>query len=349
MKRIWKDLCAAVALLAVTFTGADAEIIATGTVKTGQTVVQRASLGGIVSDVSVQAGSLVGAGDVVVSLSLTQVYASCDGTVSAHFAGEGGSADDATEKYGGVLAIAPESAYTIYATAEYAYESLRTQQIYPGQTVYMRCTANGTHRGVGRITNVDGEIFTIEATAGEFYNGETVYVYLEDDYETADRLGRATVIATPVESVSASGNVYRMYVSEGDFVEKGQLLFETIGALTESDTATEIQSELDGYVTAVYAQANQTLEKDAVLMEVCPQENLRLVVEVVETDVAGIQEGGAVSATFDLTEERLTLSGTVESISYLPIEGETIAYEVHVILEPDARIEPGMQADVVFE
>lgn len=348
MKGILKSLCASLLIFGMS-SGALAEIIVSGTVTSGQTYLQQADQGGMVQSVDVQAGSYIHAGDAVVNLSLAQVYAPLDGTVSTLFAEEGASADNAMDKYGAVLSIAPENRYTIYATTEYAYESLETQAIHSGQIVYMKCTANGTHRGIGKITKIEGDIFHIEATGGEFYNGETVYVYLEDDYEAADRLGKATVIATTAESVSGEGDIAKMYVKEGDFVEKGQLLFETVGALNEEGKTAALTAAMDGYIIAIHVQANQSIEKNAPLIEICPAENLWLMANVSESDISSIHPGDSVIASFDLPEETLRLNAEISEISYLPTEGDMISYEVRIRLEANDRIFPGMTADISIE
>lgn len=348
MKRIFKILVFSVLALSTGF-GAYAEIIVSGNVCTGQTLLQCADQGGMIQSIDVQAGSYVQAGDTIAQLSLTQVYAPWDGTVSTLFAEAGSSADDAVDKYGAVLSIAPESLYTLYATAEYAYESLETQAIHSGQTVYMKCTANGTHRGVGRITKINGDIFHIEATGGEFYNGETVYVYLNDDYETKNRIGKATVVASTAESVTGEGDIVKMYVQEGDFVEKGQLLFETVGSLNDEGETSALTASVDGYIVAIHAQANQPIEKDAPLIEICPMDSLWLTANVSEADITAIHLGDSVIVNFDLSEETLRMDAEVSDISYLPQEGASIAYEVRIRLNADPRIKPGMNADIYIE
>ena len=274
-----------------------------------------------------------------------------DGTVSVIFADASDSADDATAKYGGVLTLAPENQYVMYATSEYAYKSARTTRLSLGQVVYMRCTADGSHRGTGVITKLDGEIFYIEATGGAFYNGETVYVYLEDDYGTADRLGKATVVASAAVAVAGTGDVARLYVDEGDFVEKGQLLFETLGALPDADEgdALHLTADRSGYVTEVVVQAGETLTRDAPLLALCPEDQLVATVAVPESDLGAIRDGDAVALSFETGEETLRLSGTVRDIAWLPREGaDTPAYDVHISFDADPRIRPGMAVTAAF-
>lgn len=343
MKKVFKPLCAGLILLTMGFC-AHAGIITTGTVTAGRTVSVPAHAGGTVARVDVQAGTYIEVGESIAHLSLVPVYAPCDGTVETVFAFAGESADAAMEKYQGILSIRPESKYTLYATAEYAYQSIRTQTISVGQTVYLKCTVNGTHRGTGRITHIDGEIFTIEALGGEFYTGETVYVYMEDDYEYADRLGKATVVATPAECVPATGGIANMYVASGDFVENGQLLFETIGALSDEGLMTPLTAHCSGYIMGLSVQPGQEIARDSMIAQICPAEDLILTAEIPEADIAGIHPGDSVTAGFELAEETLRLTGTVSHISYLPTEGGMLTYQVRIDIGSDARIAPGMTA-----
>ena len=328
-----------------------AQVTAEGTVVCGSSMTLFAEAGGTVSAVSAQVGSRVEAGEAIASLRPNRVYAPCAGTVEAIFAWPGQSAEAATERYGGALSIAPEYRYMIYASSEYAYESYRTMHISVGQTVYMRCTADGTHRGAGIITQIDDDIFYIEATGGTFYNGETVYVYMESDYESVDRLGKATVVAQTGQAVSAEGDVARLYVGVGDFVEKGQLLFETLAALPDGAGADDLAmtASASGYVTKVFVQANQAIEKGAPLLTLCPVSGLEVAAAVSEAEIRSVDEGESAEVCIELADETLRVTGQISAISYISDEDAegNITYDVRVSLPEDERITPGMSATMI--
>lgn len=348
MKRIIAILLAMTCLCAA----ASAEVSADGAVSCGASVAQLAAMGGLVSDVSVMAGDYVRPGDALVTLTTTRVYAPCSGTVETLFAGIGQNADAAVEQYGGVISIAPESLFTIYATTDDAYDSVRTSHISSGQTVYMKCTKDGTHRGVGRVTRIEGNIFLVEATGGAFYNGETVYVYMESDYDSADRLGKGTAVATPAVNVEAAGDIVRVYVSAGDFVEKGQLLMETLAALPldgflSNDFTLRAQSE--GYVTAVHAQLGQTIERGGLLIEFCPADGLEFIAKVAEEDLPYVRVGDDATVLFELAEEDLSLAGRVQAISFLPETNDgATTYDVRISIPANISVHPGMHATAVI-
>lgn len=333
--------------------GAQAEVIAEGTVTYGPAVTELAAMGGTVTKVLARVGDYLHAGDAVAALGLERVYAPCDGTVETVFASEGESAAAAAEKYGGALTILPESLYTVYVTAEDAYSSVRTGLVSSGQAVYLRCTRDGTHRGVGVITEIDGETYRVETTGGRFYNGETVYVYMAPGYAAADRIGKGTVVASDAVSVGTSGDVAKLYVEAGDFVEKGQLLMESLAALPEDGGAGDylLTTGTEGYVTAVHVQANTEVDRGGLLVAICPRNGLRVTAQVNEADVSSVRVGGAVRVSIELAEETLRVEGRVEAISYLP---ETDAdgmngYAVQVSFDDDPRILPGMSATVSLD
>lgn len=330
--------------------GARAEVIADGTVTCGPTLTQLARMGGAVTQVRVRAGEYVRAGDAVAALGLERVYAPCDGTVETVFAGEGESAEDAAEQYGGALTILPENLYTVYVTAEDAYSSVPTGLISSGQPVWLRCTWDGTHRGTGVITEIDGETFRVETTGGGFYNGETVYVYMAPGYAAANRIGKGTIVAADAVSVGTDGDVAKLYVAAGDFVEKGQLLMETLGALPEDGEAGEylLNAEAEGYVAAVYAQDNADIQRGGLLMEICPADGLYVTALVDEADVTAVRVGDAASVSIELAEETLRVQGRVKAISYLPETGDdgVTGYAIQVSFDHDPRIVPGLPATV---
>ena len=351
MKHLLKAL-SALMLCLIFGAPALAQVTVEGVVTYGQTITQYAVAGGTVDAVEIQTGSLVHVRDTAATLTPTRVYAPCDGTVEAIFARAGESATNATAQYGGALSLAPENRYMIYASSEYAYESLRTTHIRVGQIVYLRCTADGSHRGTGVITQIDGDIFYIEATGGVFYNGETVYVYREADYESADRLGKATVVARTGDMVAADGEVSKLYVDVGDFVEKGQLLFEVLDALPDDPDvpALTLTVEGEGYVTSIYTEANAIIEKGAPLLSLCPSDGLVVSVEIPEADIASVHIGDECQLRIECLEDVLTLPGVVQSVSCLPTtdENDGVFYEARIGFDPDPDIAPGQTAVVRF-
>ena len=185
--------------------------------------------GGILESLDVMLGETVAEGDVIGSVRATKVFATQDGTVALLNVSEGDSVD------GTVLEIMPVETYQIYCTVDNAYQSCESTLVHSGERVYLKCTANGTHRGVGVITKIENDEYRVLAIGGEFYVGETVYLYRDEDFSTKQRIGKGTVVINDTEAYEASGTIARLHVSEGEYVERGELLYE----ITDSEN-TEI-------------------------------------------------------------------------------------------------------------
>lgn len=222
---------AAFALAAMIPIGALGETVFAGEVTASNTQVIAAPFGGMVEKVSVRVGDSVKIGDPIAVVETTKVYAETDGTVSGVFASEGDSADGIKTRYGGLVYIEPINRYTLSCSTEKAYNSSENRYIHIGESIYLKCTKDGSHQGRGIVTAIDEKDeskYTVEVTGGEFYMGETVDIYRNSEYETASRIGRGTVGRTQAVAVNGTGSVLRIHVKPGDTVERGELLFETV-------------------------------------------------------------------------------------------------------------------------
>ena len=309
-KRIW-TIC----LAALCLTGAaSAETAFTGSVIARETVSISADVGGTVESVALRAGDRVEVGETVATVSATAVYAPADGTVRGIFAQTGDSAAKT------VMYIAPVSKYTVSADLTKAYSSAENKYVTLGQSVYLRCSADGTHRAVGRVTAVEGSSYTVEVTGGELYMEETVYIYQDDSYESSARIGSGTVSRTPEIAVTGEGLVAQMFVSDGESVERGQLLFTWVDANNAQSAARggQIVSTAQGVVASVGAQAGQRLERGASVLTVYPTSGICVELEIEEADLGYISVGDAVLLNFewDQSGEQSTV-GTVSEISAL--------------------------------
>ncbi|MEI3405869.1 MAG: biotin/lipoyl-binding protein [Christensenellales bacterium] len=187
---------AAFALATMIPIGALGETVFAGEVTASNTQVIAAPFGGMVEKVSVRVGDSVKIGDPIAVVETTKVYAETDGTVSGVFASEGDSADGIKTRYGGLVYIEPINRYTLSCSTEKAYNSSENRYIHIGESIYLKCTKDGSHQGRGIVTAIDEKDeskYTVEVTGGEFYMGETVDIYRNSEYETASRIGRGTV------------------------------------------------------------------------------------------------------------------------------------------------------------
>ena len=333
----WLSLC----LCALCLTGAArAEIALSGTVAAREAAAVTANIGGSVEEVFVRAGDRVEEGDVVATVALTGIYAPADGTVRGIMAEAGDSAGET------VLSIAPMSKYTVTADISDAYDSAANKHVTVGETVYMECSRDGSHVAVGRVVKAEGSAYTVEVTGGELYMEEKVYIYRDEDHSSSARIGSGTVSRTAELAVSGSGRVAEMYVSEGERVERGQLLFTCVEADTVEDALLggEIRSTASGVVASVAAQAGQQAAVGSTVLTVYPTEGFCVELSVEEADLAAVNLGDSVRLSFDFDAEgALTCEGTVTEISYLGESTEAgTVYTAWVDFDPPEDVRLGM-------
>ena len=328
-------------LCALCLTGAArAEIALSGTVAAREAAAVTANIGGSVEEVFVRAGDRVEEGDVVATVALTGIYAPADGTVRGIMAEAGDSAGQT------VLSIAPMSKYTVTADISDAYDSAANKHVTVGETVYMECSRDGSHVAVGRVVKAEGSAYTVEVTGGELYMEETVYIYRDEDHSSSARIGSGTVSRTAELAVSGTGRVAELYVSEGERVERGQLLFTCVEADTVEDALLggEIRSTASGVVASVAAQAGQQAAVGSTVLTVYPTEGFCVELSVEEADLAAVNVGDSVRLSFDFDAEgALTCEGTVTEISYLGESTEAgTVYTAYVDFDAPEDVRLGM-------
>ena len=151
---------------------AQAETVFAGEVTAETAQVIAAPYGGLVEDVRVRVGDSVKIGDPIATVETAKTYASTDGTVSGVFAHEGDSADGVKTQYGALVYIEPINRFTLACSTEKGYNSSENRYIHIGETVFLKCTKDGSHQGRGVVTGLDEKDdgkFTVEVTGGEFY------------------------------------------------------------------------------------------------------------------------------------------------------------------------------------
>ena len=187
---------------------ASAENIFAGKVAASDTSVISAPYGGRVDNIYVHIGDYVGEDSLIATLGTDEVYALVDGTVSGIFASEGDDAESVAERYGAVLFIEPTNRFTLDCSNEKGYSYSENRYIHIGETVYLSCTTDGSHSGVGVVTGVDEKDekkFSVEVTEGLFYMNESVGVFRNPQYTSMSRIGRGTVVRTAAVAAKAKG------------------------------------------------------------------------------------------------------------------------------------------------
>ncbi|MBQ8201189.1 MAG: HlyD family efflux transporter periplasmic adaptor subunit [Clostridia bacterium] len=320
-----------------------------GQVIAGEAVSVIAPFGGTIESINLRTGALTSVNDVVARLATTRVLASEDGTIRGIFSGEGDAAS------GTVLYLAPLGKYTISASIAKAYESASTKYVTIGEKVYIRCSKDGSHRAEGVISAVKGSSYTVYTTAGELYMEETVNIYRSSDYSSRACIGSGSVSRTDALAVSGKGVILRMHVKDGDMVERGQLLFETVDGQTDGMVFTDscIRSTAAGVVAEMKVKAGQQVSKDDVLMTVYQPDDYQIQISVPEDMLFTLQPGSPCSIYFSWNEgEGKPYEGVIREISYMSnapagSSGET-TYNAYVDFQADETVRLGMNVTVVL-
>ena len=347
----------ALMLAALCLTGAAlAEVSFDGSVVCANEVSLAAPFGGVIASMSVRAGDRVEAGDVVATVQTTKVYAAASGTVTGVFIQPGDNVETAAARYGAALYIAPEHRYSISADIEKAYNASENKYVNIGEEVYLSCTSDGAHTATGVIVAAEGTTYTVETTSGELMMEETVNIYRSEDHTSSSRIGRGTVSRVAELAVTGTGSVVAMHVSDGDEVERGQLLFETVSGDLDGlyATGSDIVCDVSGVVASVNASVGGTLNKGDTLLTVYPDDALEIEIDIEEYDLGAIAEGDTVRIAFNWDETgELDAEGSVRAISYLSTSQESAqdasadassdaVYKGYVSFTPDASVRIGM-------
>ncbi len=236
-----------------------------GSVCAQQTVDVTAPASGILETLEIELGQAIPEGGCVGEIRAETAFSPADGTVAAVHAQEGDEAD------GTVLEISPFSLYTVTCTVTSVAKTPENALVHAGESVWFRCTADGSHRAVGVITSVSGAEYAAETTGGELYVGETVYVYRDSACAQDSLVGKGTVTEHDTLSVEGTGVLTKLYVKAGDRVERGQRLFAA-----SSSGKTAVIAPAEGIVSELTAKAGQTVQEEAVLARVSVGHVLRI-------------------------------------------------------------------------
>ena len=318
------------AALSLALSPALAETYAGATVAARTTALVSAS-GGVLESLSLLPGQSVAAGETVGSTRAEKVFAAWDGTVALCCADAGDAVD------GTVLEISPTSRYTVYCTVDGAYSDPETELVHIGEQLYLRCTANGTHKAVGVVTSIDGAEYQVEVIGGELYVGETVNLYRDADFSAVQRVGVGTaVVAEPIE-YSASGTLIELCVQDGEEVERGELLFTYAQA-----ASTQLVSPTDGLVSSVLAAPGDLLQSGQSVAELVHPNDVRIEVQLSAADAARFEIGSVAAYIRADDPDDTPRSAIVEGVSAIA-EGEGY---VALLVPEDADLPLGLRVEV---
>lgn len=359
MKRKWIAAMSAALLTVSLPLTAMGELIFNGEVTAGETLVIAAPFGGVVSNMSVREGESVKVGQTIATMKTTKVYSMMEGVVTGVFAQAGDEAASIKERYGALIYIEPNNRYTLACSTEKAHNASENHYIHIGETVYLTCTKDGTHKGRGVVTALDDSDetkYTVEVTGGEFYMGETVAIHRDEQYTDESRIGRGTVSRTKPIAVNAEGSVLKMHVEAGDAVERGEVLMETVNGTLDGLYApsTKVLSSAKGVIATVDAKNGASVEKGGTIATLYPQSGMQVSMVISESDLMDVKVGGKTIIEFNWdASSTKRFEGTVASISYIneeKSEGSSGAqYMAYIDFTPDETVRLGMTVVVYVQ
>ena len=329
-----------------------AETAFDGVIIASDSVPVEAPFGAMLDKLYVREGDMIYAGDPIVDLRATKVFAPCDGTVAAFFAQEGDTLDNVKTIYGGVAYIEPVHQYQVAATTEKAYSASETKKVHIGETVYLSCSQDGSHTGpaiisaVGDVNEEGNTEYTLEVTGGEFFIGETVDIYRSPDLTNTTRLGRGTVKQQKPVAVDGSGSLLKAHVKQGDKVRRGQLLFETVEGVLAGlyPSSLRIVSPMDGIVSKVGVEPGGTVSQEAAVVTLYPISALEAEVTVPVADINSFKKGQKAIVELDIgADDVLRYDGEVTGVSYIVTgEGRNMNVKAYVAFTADDNVRVGM-------
>ena len=322
MKKLLSSLLIALMLLSLTGEALAQNVTVNGTVVSTQTEIVSASAGGTVQEVLAAVGDAVSAGDTLVTLETSKIYALQDGVVRL-FGEVGDEAAAIAERYGAVAYIEPALLYSISTSTKNAYTLEENKIIHPGETVYLRAVENNQHVGTGKVTSVTASGYTVDVLTGNLQSEETVNIYRSADYASASRIGRGSVALNAPIAYTGAGLIAAFAVTDGAQVKKGDVLFETVDgtyASMKSDL-TKISAPADGIVSSISLLKGSALSSGGTVAEIYLNDGMRIEASVSESDLQFFQEGNAVRIEFNYLEDgEFSISGIVEKISRIGVK-----------------------------
>lgn len=350
MKRILSLLLIALMLLGTAASAEELEL--NGTVSATQTVTLTAPAAGKVESCTVAPGDHVEAGTALLTLQTTKVYAEQDGTVRT-FGQPGDSVTTLTTRYGGVAYVEPAQRYTIAGSTKSAYGTDDSKFIHAGEKVYLRGANNYNLKGTGTVTIVSGTSYTVEVDGETFTSNVSVNIYRDSAYASTSLIGNGKVSQASAAVYSGTGYLVRLHVQSGQQVSTGDLLYETLEGSFAPGTVNMnmVFADQSGVIASVATGKGQTVAADAAVIEIYPDEAMRIIVSVPEGDLSRIEPGMTVQYLLAKQEDNAELlTGMVEKVSLLPDADTTYgtSYTVSVIPETIESLRYGMTVTVLI-
>ncbi len=325
------------------------EVTANGVVESAHVVEIVAPYTGVLLPFDLDNGQMVEEDEALFEMDTYKVYAPVDGRVTAIFARPGELAADVIGQYGMLAGIEKANRLIVTCSTDGAYDDEENRDIHLGEAVYLEETKDEENFGEGRIISVDGENYIVEVTKGDFDDEVEVDVYRSDSRASKSDIGSGVVSKTGDVSVSGTGRVLRLAVSEGDRVQKGELMFELAYPDADSGLATAQIVTRHAGALEIACTSGQQVYKGMVLARVHDLTALTVVAEVDEMDLDLVEVGKTLTVEFDRYPSQ-RFAGKVTGISRIGVPRQNATYySVTLSLDVEAEVLPGMNATVYLQ
>lgn len=348
-----KKLIAVFLLLTLLSTTALAEgdwsgyAIANGNVAAVEHVDVTAPFSGTLLPFTLEAGDRVAAGETLLEMLATTLYAPEDGVLEAVFAADGDDASAVMSRYGALAAITPTAAQRIHASTAGAYDDEDNRTIRMGETLYFRSAKEDKTEGFGRVIAVEGKNYVVEIQDGVFDADESLTLYRSDAYKAKEKVGKGVVTRRDPVLIQGQGRVAEWLVQPGTAVAAGQPLLTLMAADADAGASPRIAAPADGVAVSVAVSPGQQVWKGQLLARIDLTDALEVVAEVDEVDLNGLKVGDSLPITLDMDADTV-INGTVTELSALGVTRQNAAYyTVHISLSAEAPL--GASASVYLK
>ncbi len=343
-----KILSAMLAALLMTAGAALAEpvIEIEGTIEPAREVLVLAPHSGRVETAEMTAGDVFAAGDALLTLSTTKVYAEFDGKVTGVFAKPGDSAASVQARYGALLYMERPELYTASCTTTGSDGDNEDKIVHAGETVYIRSTADNNREGVATVTNVTGREYTLLVTpVNDLHLNESVKVYRDSDYDGDSCIGTGKLSRIDPVAVNAEGHVLAVHAAHGQEVARGDVLLEMVPDALDGLAGGDgrVAMPQDGVLLSVSAVAGDQVAKDQVLAAYCPAGEVEFVCCVDEDDLSLLSVGDEMTVAPDALEG-VQIRAIVEKIAGAANENGEFAVTLSLARTDGLRIGMGATA-----
>ena len=300
-------LLLALALASVPATAEGKVISFAGTVRPKREIPVLADKHGKVSTVNVSTGDRVKKDAAILGLATEKIYSPINGTVSLVCCREGESSSAVIGRYGALMYLEDQYSYEVVASIESAYNSVDNKLVHPGETVWVQCGDN-KHYGSGLVSQIDGNEYHVLISSGMLIIGEAVNVYRDSGrsgknsaaqtrtVDLTSRIGKGIVQRITPYSITGDGNIVKVFVSEGDTVNYGDVLCEIIDAGINgySENMNRILTTSAGVVGEINVSPGDEVSKNDVIAMIYPTKDAVVKGYVSEFEVRSLAVGDEV-------------------------------------------------------